>query len=143
MEQFTTPYKIMRWNDWATHNKFQLFYKKIIDLYETDPEYKKSIELSSNLFLERMIAQGKRFDIKRGLHLCTKYLQEECAVMCLWAEEGFEFEVYPTGRNPCMAMTHEKLIKPQNPKLLRSVSIRFKKYGPKQQLNKNTYLHAA
>ena len=58
---------------------------------------------------------------------CLEYLLEECAVMCLWAHEGYDFELYPTGRNLAMKATYECIIKESCPGKLVSVSLHFKK----------------
>ena len=52
--------------------------------------------------------------------------------MCLWALEKYDFEVYPSGRNNAMKATYERLVKPINPNVLKSVGIRFKTLGPKK-----------
>jgi hypothetical protein len=53
---------------------------------------------------------------------------------------GYEFVVYPSGRNPALGATYELLIKPTYPNLLRSVALRFKKYpGKSIQQNELAY----
>ena len=48
--------------------------------------------------------------------------------MCLWAEEKYDFEVYPSGRSIAMQATHELAIRPRYGNILNSVALRFKKY---------------
>ena len=70
----------------------------------------------------------REYNRQQAFDNCLQYLKEECSVMCLWAMEKYDFEVYPSGRNRSMEATHKRLIKPANPNLLKIVGIRFKKH---------------
>jgi len=121
----------MRWDDWFFHPEFQIFYNKVSDLYKNNSSYRHAIELNINEFLTRFFLKNKLDNnhYSNAQELCLAYLLEECAVMCLWVYGQYDFELYPSGRNQAMHATYEKLIKAQYPLLLRSVTIRFKKYN--------------
>ena len=129
-EQLTIPYKIMRWDDWRTHQEFSKFYTKVTLLYNTNNSYRDSIHESADEFVRRYSerVENVNIDKQHAFDCCIRYLKEECSVMCLWALDGYQFEVYPSGRNKAMTATYEKIIKPSFPNLLVSVSLRFKKY---------------
>jgi len=128
--QLTIPFNIIRWDDWLKDPDFQNAYQNIKCLYSQEKYFKDSVDLNINEFLSRYQDREKTstIDQQRSFYLCLDYLFEECAVMCLWPKGGYEFEVYPTGRNKAMAATYTKVIQPQYPHLLKSVALRFKKY---------------
>jgi hypothetical protein len=129
-EQLTIPYKILRWDDWHKHADYHFSCEKVEELYQTDESYRQIVHDNIKKFLERHTAYMniKEYDYKTAFNNCLLYLKEECSVMCLWAAEKYDFEVYPSGRNRAMEATYVRLIKPYNPNLLKSVGIRFKKY---------------
>lgn len=134
IEKMTIPYKIMRWDNFKNSDSYADKLNKIENLYTTDTQYRDEINNTIKEFLNRYMENKRdlnQIEYNRASRLCLDYLKEECACMCIWAEHNYNFEVYPTGRNHAMNITHEKLIKPQSPNLLKSVSIRFKKFYPK------------
>lgn len=133
IKNLNIPYDIMRWDQWHKHQDFETQFAKIEHLYNADIHYKTVIDLNIKDYLERYAArQGSEdFNYDHAFSCCLDYLKEECAVMTLWVEGLYDFEVYPSGRNKAMAATYERLIKPNNHNLIRPVALRFKKYpGP-------------
>jgi len=131
--QLTIPYDIMRWDDWYNNHNYINSHLRVQNEYETNEAFREAIHGNINDFLTRYLSRFAEEDIdhERAFVLCRDYLIEECAVMCLWTEKKYDFEVYPSGRNKAMAATYTYLIKPQYPHYLRPVALRFKKYGPK------------
>jgi len=127
--KLTIPYEIMRWDDFYNSPNYINSHLRIQKEYETNPLYKKAIQDNIYDFLSRYLnrIQNVLIDYDRAAELCLDYLIEECAVMCLWTEKAFDFEVYPSGRNKAMAATYDFLIKMDYPNYLRPVSLRFKK----------------
>lgn len=130
-QQLTIPYNIVRWDDWLLKPRFQHTYSKVISLYNENETYSNAIKTNIVDFLSRYKIHhpDRKLDYERAFSLCLDYLLEECAVMLLWAEHQYPFEVYPTGRNQAMTATHKFLIEPFNSNLMRAVALRFKKYG--------------
>lgn len=130
-QNLTIPYNIMRWDDWLVHPSYKNSYEKVKNYYYSHQDYRKEIQANIETFLTRYferVADPSQIDYQRAFSLCLDYLLEECAVMCLWVENKYEFEVYPSGRNQAMAATYDHLIKPSYPHFLKSVALRFKKY---------------
>lgn len=126
----TMPYKFQRWDDYLNHPHFAKQYERVATLYETNKDYQAQIHLNAEEYLKRYTtSQFKRidFDYQKAFQACVAYLKEECAIMCLWAEGGYSFEVYPSGRCCGMTATYEHLIEPIYPDLLKPVGLRFKK----------------
>jgi hypothetical protein len=128
-EQLSIPYNIIRWDYWLNHPEFKVKYDMVNNLYHTDKYYQNSMKQSASEFLNRYLNQSnlKSLDYDHAFSLCLDYLKEECAIMCLWTEGQYGFEIYPSGRCSAMTATYEMLIQPFYPSLLKPVKIRFKK----------------
>ncbi|WP_019217707.1 hypothetical protein [Legionella tunisiensis] len=131
--QLTIPYDIMRWDDWYNSSHYIDSHLRVQNEYDLNELYQKAIDANIDDFLTRYLSRFNPEDIdhERAFKLCLDYLIEECAVMCLWTEKAYDFEVYPSGRNKAMAATYDYLIKPYYPNRLRPVALRFKKYPAK------------
>ncbi len=130
-KQLTIPYKIMRWDDWLASDCYEASHLRVKKCYQENPDYRDAIHTNIDSFLSRYlgrISNKSHIEPNRAFSLCLDYLLEECAVMCLWVNNKYEFEVYPTGRNEAMHATYEHLIKPLYFEFLRPVGLRFKKY---------------
>ena len=128
-EQLTLPYEIVRWNKWLHHPSYSDIHAEISESYISDPEYRAAFDDSIEDFLtrfQRRLKPSHLFDYQKGFDTCRDYLFEECVAMCLWQNEGYHFEVYPSQRNAAMTKTHERYIKPSAPHLLNAVAIKFK-----------------
>ena len=126
----TIPHQIIHWQECLSHADFSRQYKIVLDLYETDILFREAINRSVEQYLDRYLnrkEKGVDFNYSQAFGYCLDYLKEECAGMCLWVDGQYDFEVYPTGRSPALAMSYERLIQPSYPTLLKPVSLRFKK----------------
>lgn len=127
LSSMSIPCKIIRWDNWLYHKDFKSKLILIEDLYISNADYKNAIDLTIIEYILRNVKNGKIFNHEMAAKTCFNYLKEECAVMTLWVDGGYNFEVYPYGRNKAMAATYKYLIEPIYPELLKSVAIRFKK----------------
>lgn len=126
----TIPHQIIHWEECLNHADFSKQYRIISNLYETDILFREAIDQNAKQYLDRYLHRGEKaveFNYQQANACCVDYLKEECAGMCLWVDGQYDFEVYPTGRSPALAMTYERLIQPSYPTLLKPVSLRFKK----------------
>lgn len=124
-------YNILRWNDWAEHPNFLSSHQRVCKYYASNEVYRADFHSNIKEFLIRHFSLDENMDnlhYQRAFSCCVDYLLEECAVMCLWAQAGYDFEVYPSGRNKAMESTYQYLIAPNDPNHLKSVALRFKKY---------------
>ena len=130
-KDLTIPYDIMRWDDWLAKDTYKASYERVKKYYSESSLYQNAIHANIDTFLSRYLGRlpnKSHINDDRAFSLCLDYLLEECAVMCLWVENKYEFELYPSGRNEAMAATYEHLISPFYPDYLRPVALRFKKY---------------
>lgn len=132
-ESLDIPYKILRWDDWLNHTKYSQSYEQISSYYQNNTEYRNELNKSIVEFLARYVQKPENinFNYEKAFNCCIDYLMEECAVMCLWAESAYLYEVYPTGRNRAMITTYEMIIKSAYPGYLKSVSLYFEKSSTK------------
>jgi hypothetical protein len=130
LDKLSIPYTVIRWDDWLHLPEYAENHKNVASLYNENLIYREAIDSTIKDFLDRYTAHdtASSFDYDKARDLCFTYLLEECAVMTLWAKGGYDFELYPSGRNKAMSATFEFFIKNQYQNLLKSVSLRFKKY---------------
>lgn len=133
LESLKISYTIMRWDDWLTMPEFPEKHSIVVDLYRTNEVYKDAIQRNIADFLGRF--ENRLIDYDDAENLCLTYLLEECAVMTLWVKYKYDFELYPNGRNRAMSATYDFLIKNQYPTLLKQVSLRFKKYAVRTNID--------
>ncbi len=127
-KNLTIPYNIIRWNKWLNHKNYSYTLDMITAAYKNDVIYKTAFDESINNFLIRFYRRSNALDLqkKTAEFICLQYLAEECAALCLWTEEQYDFEVYPNKRNLAMSATHAKFIAPIAPHILNPVAIKFK-----------------
>lgn len=132
--KLTIPFDIMRWDDWYNSASYINSHLRVQNEYDSNELFRQAINANIDDFLIRYLSRYDQSDIdpERAFRLCLDYLIEECAVMCLWVEKSYDFEVYPSGRNKAMAATYHYLIRPDFPDVLRPVALRFKKYPAKR-----------
>ena len=128
LKKLTIPHKIIYWDHWLKHAKYEEQHKIISERYETQLEYKKCFENTIEDFITRYRKHisADQFNYQKAFSLCLDYLKEECTALCLWLESNVNFEVYPNKRNQAMTITHDVFIKPAHPNLLLPVAIKFK-----------------
>lgn len=121
------PWNIRRWDFWLMDKRFNKLLSMIQNACNTDAFYRKHFEDNIERYLERIEAQQLlAIDKASAFTLCLRYLQEKCAVMCLWPQERCGFEVYASERTPAMQATYERFIEGVSPDSIRPVSLRFK-----------------
>jgi PAS domain S-box-containing protein len=110
LEELTIPYKIIRWNTWRENKNFNDKLKIVENEYNINAVYQEFIHKAATKFLSRN-------NISNSIDTyCIKYLLEECAAMLLWADLGYQFELYTSKRNPAMEITYKVLIEDKYPK---------------------------
>ena len=137
--KMTIPYKVLRWNKWLHHKNYNSVNSILRNIYEIDSQYRSQIDASVIQFLDRYFSRANKAVVTKddAFQLCLDYLLEECTALCLWVEEGCQFEVYPSKRNSAMTETHERFVLPNYPDLLYPVAIKFKN---RKQLKPQVFL---
>lgn len=126
IESLSIKCNIMRWDDWIKNPLYVEMYEKVTSLYCENSDYKNAFDSTVREFLSRLLRSHSSIDYEAAHQLCLRYLWEECSVMMLWAENKYDFEVYPSGRNEAMSATYKMLINGLYPGVLKSVGLYFK-----------------
>ena len=122
---FTIPYKVIRWDYWLLHEKYKFSRIKIDDFFEKNDKYRQAFYNATNDFVSRLEKRNtlKYFDFDKAKALSLEYLKEECAVMLLWADNKYNFEIYPSKRNDAMRATYYYFIANKYANVLKSVAL--------------------
>lgn len=104
LDLLSIPHQITKWDDWKSDAAFVRHAQDIERLHAADEMYRQSIIETTTVFAR--VRQSVTIDKS----LAEKYIREECAMMSLWIEQGFEFEVYPTKRRAASDFAYRELI---------------------------------
>lgn len=127
LSKLDIPWTIKRWNHWLRHARFPELLKTIEQTRLSESSYQYAFEENIQTYLERLESRNElKLDRSLAHQQCLKYLQEECAAMCLWLEDPSPFELYASGRTLAMQQTYDRFIKPLHPDLLKPLALRFK-----------------
>jgi hypothetical protein len=123
--RFTIPYNIVRWDRWLMHPQYMQERAKVDNLYTSNFDVEEAFKEVITKFIKRYeVRMDKTLsNYHQTFQNCLNYLQEECAVMSLRAQEGYDFEIYPSGRNPAMEIIYACLVHLYLPEISRSVSL--------------------
>lgn len=128
LDRIDCPTNILRWDYALRHPRYEHWYRQVEQAYHDDREYHDAIESTIGRFIDRMSSRGIDFDEAAARAACRAYLLEECPIiMPLWAEEGFDFIVYPQRITAAMNRTRELFVVQQNPDRAQWLALRFKK----------------
>ncbi len=128
-------YDITRWDDWLKHENYNQYFVEIVELYEKNLAYRKSINETAYRFLKRKNFVGDQ----RAFDLCRKYLLEECPVLIpLWATTQYSFVVYPRFRTAAMKSTYDHFLGTEST-LLREVALKF---NPRSKPKRTSFLES-
>lgn len=128
LAELTIPHKIIRWDKWRKSSKFKDKLSIIKAEYAKNTNYQQAFYDAAVTFLSR-----RKLEVAKHLQSCIAYLQEECAVMLIWADSGYTFELYTAKRNLAMAATYDLLIKNQTPNVLFPVIVDVKHKAKQEQ----------
>lgn len=120
------PYVVKNWDTILQDNDFNDNLQKIEQLYQQNPQYEAAINETADIYLNRLYKQGElTISYQRAKQICLNYLKEECSAMLVWAKEGAEYEVYPTGKPKAIEATYEHCVEPYNSDILKPLQVRF------------------
>ena len=140
LHELEIPFKVVRWNYFITHPKFEEYLEKIEMLYVTDELCKQAFDDSAKEFLDRRKRQlGANFHVTDDMiRASINYLKEEAAAFCIFPEFNCEYEIYYNKRTFVMQYIYNTLLKPQYPHLLQLLTLRYKKFKNKIDINESS-----
>ena len=119
--------RIVHWDEVLASVRYQRWYDHVRDAYDHDRRYRESIDSTIDRFLDRRsdLDPAERARLRDG---SLTYLLEECpAIMPLWADEGFDFVIYPQRISEAMSHTRSLFVEPGLSDKVRWLPLRFKK----------------
>jgi hypothetical protein len=128
IKQLDINYNVIRWDDWLSSSDFSSARAQIGLLYKSSDDFRNVLTTTALTFLQRNLDKvilTKNRDVI--LSNSIEYLKEECAVMLLWAQSQYQFEVYPSPRNSALRFVHQHIISKINSNLVREVSVKYNK----------------
>lgn len=121
--------RIIRWDNWLNHPKFNEQKKAIEALIQKDKDYAYAFESSVCDFVTKYYnrrSNREKFDLKRAKNLSFNFILEECTALCLWVELNCKYEVYPSVHNSAINSTREKFVLSKRLDLLNAVTLGFR-----------------
>ena len=128
------PFEIIRWDNWLRDEKYKLYREQVNFLYDTDKVFVSIIEKLAIEFNNRLKKRDYNLEEEKGLTLSTEYLLEECAVMSIWYEEGYNVDVYPAIRNEAIEYCFSIIMSQYYNHLLLPAGVNFKKNNRQDSL---------
>ncbi len=152
LKKITIQLKIVRWDEYLQHSKYQTKKEQLDSLYRDDEPFKKAVEGSIEKFLRRykQHQDATKHDTDKAFADSLEYVKEECAVLLLWPEiEKSDFLIYPNKLHEAMYNLRRRFIAPDNgdSTALQPLVVDFKKVKqsielPQQQsTGRNGYSH--
>ena len=110
LNEFKIPYQIFRWTDWLNKNSYKEKERFIYELFDHDTGFRFSVAESIKKYYERKSVMENIFSLQDYLELDFKsahrFILEEAAVMLLWCDAGYDFELHTSNRNAALVYAH-------------------------------------
>ena len=123
LNQLTIPYKISRWTEWMSSIEYKSIHEFLRQEYITNESFKNIMDYTINEFYIRQKKKDYMISYDEVHAHSLEYLLEECAVQSIIAKNNFNYELYPSKRNPILSYSYKNYIK--NPNVLKPISIKF------------------
>jgi tRNA-dependent cyclodipeptide synthase len=88
---------LTRWESHLSTAEFLKSKKELDHLFESDSNFRSSVERDAFSFVRRQVKQSKKFAVEteKAIELSSQYLLEEIAVFSALSEQGWHVELYP------------------------------------------------
>ncbi len=128
LSNLVIPHQIFRWSDWLSAHHYQEKYKFVCNLFEHNSEFKKVVKASTRKYFERKAKQEdvslKDVYLKNNMAIAYHFVLEEAAIMLLWCDAGYDFELHPSSRSPSLVFLHGIYYEGKDKKYLRQGRIK-------------------
>jgi hypothetical protein len=132
LDELSIPYEVISWDYWLQQSEFEVYRAEIIKTIESDASYAALFYECVDDFVAKFKMRLNdliHFDEQRARRLCFDYVVEECTVLRLWGDTGFEFELYPGAHYGAMQETRSRFVHSINPEAVRWVRIAFNRHN--------------
>jgi len=126
---------LTRWKEHLQAEEFKRSKKILDDIFESDEDFRKSVEYDALSFVERQKKHNQHPAVEAdvALRLCCRYIMEEVAVFSSLSELGWGVELYPGSELRVLAEVARGRY-PRVPKGLKdriSVELKISRRGPR------------
>jgi hypothetical protein len=126
LKKLNIPFKIYKWNDWLNHQDFQRHYEYVCNLMNEEPDFAISIMHSIKEYFKRKTKQDDSdVLLNKAMPLAYNFVLEEAAVMLLWCDVGYDFELHPSNRSAALTYVHKLYYKDKNQRYLKQCRIKI------------------
>ncbi|MCE1114381.1 MULTISPECIES: tRNA-dependent cyclodipeptide synthase [Pseudomonas] len=124
------PVSISRWNQELASDRYADLRQQVNALYRDSEDLRGAIESTIGVFIERLRLRDPEADLERAAAQCREYILEEVPIILpQWAQEGYDYVIYPQQMTHAMAEARRLLIEPHAPERVHWLPLKFKKRG--------------
>jgi hypothetical protein len=122
------PVAVVRWDACLGDPLFPGLHEAIVREYETNGCYRQSIDATVFRFMERCARRERPCTPEQAFANCRTYLLEECPIiMPMWAQQGYDFIIYPLPMTQGMSATRDLFVRPRFQHKAQWLSLGFKR----------------
>lgn len=122
--------QITRWIEELSDPKYSEWRRKVEHKLHESEGFRGAIDSTIDVFIERLKLRDPDADIEAAAAKCREYIIEEIPIiMPLWAEQGYDYVIYPQKMTDAMAASRSHFVEPFLPERVRWLPLKFKKRG--------------
>lgn len=122
--------QITRWIDELSDPKYSEWRRKVENTLNDSSQLQGAINNTIEVFIERLKLRNPDADIEAAAAKYREYIIEEIPIiMPLWAEQGYDYVIYPQKMTDAMAASRDHFVEPFMPDRVRWLPLKFKKRG--------------
>ena len=109
--QINTPYEIISWDRWLSHDKFAAYEQQFRDAFRTQQEFRIAVLRDVDGYFRRRFDTGLERADTRAAELSIAFLIEELAAHSILYEERPSAVIYPGRQQESFRMAREGLVR--------------------------------
>lgn len=128
LDMLRAPTDTLRWDTALSHPRYPTLHSRVRAAYRDDERYRSAVDATLDRFIDRRRSRGEEFDEVAVRAGCLTYILEECPIIQpLWAEQNYDYVVYPQRISTAMNATRDLFVVPEHPDRAQWLPLRFKK----------------
>ncbi len=130
LSALTMDVTITRWIDELSDPKYSEWRRKIEQHFDESEGFRTAVQSTIQVFIDRLKIRDPFADTDLAAKKCLEYIIEEIPIiMPLWAEQGYDYVIYPQKMTDAMAASRHFFVEPSLPDRVRWLPLKFKKRG--------------
>jgi hypothetical protein len=128
IRKLKVPVTLIRWDECLNDPRFPALHQAVIGAYETNAAYRQCIDATVYRFMERCARREGSGTPEQAFANCRRYLLEECPIiMPMWAQQGYDFIIYPLPMTQGMNATYDLFVRTRFPGKVQWLFLAFKR----------------